>query len=264
MRKRTHVLSIVLILLALLGIAPAVLAQFTPDIFAVDQPVVDNVVTVTRVTSNGPGWVVIHADADGNPGPVIGYTAVPDGISANVEVEVDLDGLTDNLFAMLHVDADEIGVYEFPDGPDAPVLVRGRIVMKPFAVTAVETTARGLVLANPQFSTLATALAAAELDAALAGDGPFTIFAPTDDAFAELPEGTLDALLADPEQLSQVLLYHVVGAAIPADELVEGELETLQGAALAIAIADDVVTVNRATVITPDVGVANGVVSLTL
>src|SRR5690606_30673929 len=80
MPKRTYVLSSVLILLALLGIAPAVLAQFTPDVFVVDQPVIDNTVNVTRLTSSGPGWVVIHADADGAPGPVIGYTAVPGGI----------------------------------------------------------------------------------------------------------------------------------------------------------------------------------------
>ncbi|MCL4829930.1 MAG: fasciclin domain-containing protein, partial [Caldilinea sp.] len=261
MRKRTHVLSLVLILLALLGIAPAVLAQFTPDIFIVDQPIRDNVVTITRVTSNGPGWAVIHADNNGAPGPVIGYTAVPGGISANISVAVDPEGVTTVLHAMLHVDAGEPDVYEFPDGPDAPVTVRDRVVMKPFTVTAVETTARGLVASDPQFSTLAKALSAAELDAALAGDGPFTIFAPTDDAFAALPDGALEALLADPEQLTQVLLYHVVGgSALAAEDLVTGPLETLQGAPVEIMVADNVVSVNDATVTTPDVKVVNGVV----
>ena len=104
MPKRTYVLSLVLILLALLGIAPAVLAQFTPDIFAIDQPVVDNQVNITRLTSNGPGWVVIHADDNGKPGAVLGYAAAPDGISANVKVAITPVGLTDALFAMLHTD----------------------------------------------------------------------------------------------------------------------------------------------------------------
>ncbi|MBE2236881.1 MAG: fasciclin domain-containing protein [Caldilineaceae bacterium] len=266
MPKRTYVLSLVLILLALLGIAPAVLAQFTPDIFTIDQPVVDNQVNITRLTSNGPGWVVIHADDNGKPGAVLGYTAAPDGISANVKVAISPVGLTDTVFAMLHTDSGEIGVYEFPDGADKPVTVRDRIVMKPFAVTDVQTTARGLVFGDPEFSTLATALDAAGLSDVLAGAGPFTLFAPTDAAFAALPAGALESLLADPEQLTQVLLYHVIdgqaltAADIAEGDLTEGDLTTMQGAPLAVNALDNAMTVGDAAIATADLVVANGII----
>jgi len=247
--------------LALLGIAPAVLAQFTPDIFAIDQPVVDNQVNITRLTSNGPGWVVIHADDNGKPGAVLGYAAAPDGISANVKVAITPVGLTDALFAMLHTDSGEIGVYEFPDGADNPVTVRDRIIMKPFAVTDVQTTARGLVFGDPEFSTLATALDAASLSDALAGAGPFTLFAPTNAAFAALPAGALESLLADPEQLTQVLLYHVIdGQALTAADIAEGELTTMQGAPLAVNALGDAMTVGDAAIATADLVVANGII----
>ncbi len=163
MPKRTYVLTLVLILLALLGIAPAVLAQFTPDIFTVDQPVVDGQVNITRLTSNGPGWVVIHADDGGQPGAVLGYAAAPGGINANLKVPVTTAGLTDAVFAMLHTDGGAEGVYEFPDGPDAPVSVNDRIIMHPFAITGVETTAAGLLAGDPGFATLAAAVEAAGL-----------------------------------------------------------------------------------------------------
>jgi uncharacterized surface protein with fasciclin (FAS1) repeats len=261
MPKRTYVLTFVLILLALLGIAPAVLAQFTPDIFAVDQPIVDGQVNITRLTSNGPGWVVIHADDNGQPGAVIGYAAAPGGISANLKVLVVTAGLTDTVFAMLHTDGGTEGVYEFPDGPDEPVSVSDRIVVHPFAITGVETTAAGLIAGDPEFSRLAAAVEAAGLVDILTSEGPFTIFAPTNDAFRALPADDLTALLADPEQLAQVLLYHVSeGQAATTADLVEGELATAQGAPLAITLVDGAIKVNDATIATADLAVANGVI----
>ncbi|HRW48758.1 MAG TPA: fasciclin domain-containing protein, partial [Caldilinea sp.] len=260
MPKRTYVLSSVLILLAVLGIAPAVLAQFTPDVFVVDQPVIDNTVNVTRLTSSGPGWVVIHADADGAPGPVIGYTAVSGGIAANIKVEVDPAGLTDTLFAMLHEDAGEVGTYEFPDGPDVPVSVRDKVVVKPFLVTGNEQTVRGIVLSDPQFSTLAAAVDAAGLGDALAGSDETTLFAPTNDAFADIPQAALDAVLADPEMLTQILLYHAVSGKVMSADLADGDVETLQGAPVAVEVGNGKVTVNGATVTTPDLEAVNGVV----
>jgi len=260
MPKRTYVLSSVLILLAVLGIAPAVLAQFTPDVFTVDQPVIDNTVNITRLTSGGPGWIVIHADADGEPGPVIGYSAVPGGISANVKVEVDPAGLTDTLFAMLHEDAGEVGTYEFPDGPDVPVLVRDKVVVKPFQVTGTEQTVRGIILSDSQFSTLAAAVDAADLGEALAGGDEITLFAPTNDAFADIPQAALDAVLADPEQLAQLLLYHAVAGKVMSSDLADGDVDTLQGAPVSVVVANGKVTVNGATVTTPDLEAVNGVV----
>jgi uncharacterized surface protein with fasciclin (FAS1) repeats len=262
MRKRTYLMVFGLIFLVLSVVAPAVIAQFMPDIFTVSQPIVDKTVIVTRVTSNGPGWVAIHTDVNGEPGPVIGYTAVTGGISANVavSVSVDADAPPENLYAALYEDAGEEKVFE-PAGPDLPVLVREQPVRKSFQVTGNETTIRGIVVNGEDFGTLAEALAASGLDKTLAGEGPFTVFAPTDEAFAALPADTLEALLADKEQLSAVLLYHVIGdQALASTDLAAGELVTVQGAPISIAVADNAVTVNDATVIAPDVVAANGVV----
>jgi uncharacterized surface protein with fasciclin (FAS1) repeats len=86
------------------------------------------------------------------------------------------------------------------------------------------------------FETLVTAVKAANLADTLKGKGPFTVFAPTDDAFAKLPEGALDGLLADTTKLKGVLTYHVVpGKLSAADLLVQGQVETVQGSTLSIA-----------------------------
>ncbi|MBU6352111.1 MAG: fasciclin domain-containing protein, partial [Chloroflexi bacterium] len=262
MRKRTYLMVFGLIFLVLSVVAPAVIAQFMPDIFTVSQPIVDKTVLVTRVTSNGPGWVAIHTDVNGEPGPVIGYTAVAGGISANVavSVSVDADAPPENLYAALYEDAGEEKVFD-PAGTDLPVLVREQPVRKRFQITGNETTLRGIVVAGENFGILAEALAASGLDKTLAEEGPFTVFAPTDEAFAALPADTLEALLADKEQLSAMLLYHVIGdQALASADLSAGELATAQGAPVSIAVADNVVTVNDATVIAADVVAANGVV----
>ena len=89
-------------------------------------------------------------------------------------------------------------------------------------------------IAAGDFETLVAAVQAAGLVDALKGEGPFTVFAPTEEAFAALPEGTLDTLLADPEgDLTQILLYHVVPGKVMAADLSDGmEAETLQGASV--------------------------------
>jgi uncharacterized surface protein with fasciclin (FAS1) repeats len=112
------------------------------------------------------------------------------------------------------------------------------------------------------FNTLLTAATAAGLVETLQGDGPFTVFAPTDDAFAALPEGTLDSLLADPEALADILLYHVVSGEVTSDQVVElTEATTVQGAPIAISVADGTVTLNdSATVTTVDIPASNGVI----
>ncbi len=112
------------------------------------------------------------------------------------------------------------------------------------------------------FTTLLTAATAAGLVETLQGDGPFTLFAPTDEAFAALPEGTLDSLLADPEALADILLYHVVSGEVTSDQVVElTEATTVQGAPIAISVMDGTVTLNdSATVVTADVPASNGVI----
>jgi hypothetical protein len=97
---------------------------------------------------------------------------------------------------------------------------------------------------------------------ALRGPGPFTVFAPTDDAFAALPQETLDAVLADPEGLlTQILLYHVVAGKWMAADLVDGqEIVTLQGAPLTISLSDEGAMVNDANIIATDIEASNGVI----
>lgn len=116
-------------------------------------------------------------------------------------------------------------------------------------------------VAAGDFTTLATALDAAGLTETLQGEGPFTVFAPTDEAFAALPEGALDDLLADPEALADVLTYHVVDGDVMSTDLSDGmEVEALNGDTLTITIDGDTVKVNDATVTTADIETSNGVI----
>ena len=112
-----------------------------------------------------------------------------------------------------------------------------------------------------RFSTLITALDAAGLVETLQGEGPFTVFAPTDDAFASLPAGALDDLLADPTMLNNVLLMHVVdGQVMAADLSGLDQAQTLSGAFLAVTVDGDTVMVDDATVTESDIEAGNGVI----
>lgn len=112
------------------------------------------------------------------------------------------------------------------------------------------------------FTTLLAAVEAAGLTETLAGPGFFTVFAPTDEAFAALPEGTIDALLADTEALTAILLYHVVDGTIYAEEVVTLEsLTTLQGQDITIEVTSDGVILNGAVmIITTDIVANNGII----
>ena len=116
-----------------------------------------------------------------------------------------------------------------------------------------------LAAGDPQFSTLVTAVQAAGLVETLAGPGPFTVFAPNNDAFAKLPPGTLNSLLQDTNALRRVLLYHVVPGALGSTDLVAGPLATAQGAAATISLTGGV-KIDSATVIAADVAADNGVI----
>jgi transforming growth factor-beta-induced protein len=116
-------------------------------------------------------------------------------------------------------------------------------------------------VAAGQFKTLATALTAAGLVETLAGEGPFTVFAPTDDAFAKLPAGTLEALLADKEALKKVLLHHVVPGTVKAADVVKlTSAKTAAGTDLAVKVDEGKVHIGAATVVKADVEAANGVI----
>ncbi len=116
--------------------------------------------------------------------------------------------------------------------------------------------------ANGSFDTLVSAIQAVGLAETLSGEGPYTVFAPTDEAFAALPEGTLDKLLLpeNEEVLTQILTYHVVSGNIPSSDVTTGAVPSLEGADLDVTADAGSVTVNGATVIQPDVMASNGVI----
>jgi uncharacterized surface protein with fasciclin (FAS1) repeats len=113
------------------------------------------------------------------------------------------------------------------------------------------------------FTTLAAALQAAGLVETLQGQGPFTVFAPTDAAFAKLPAGTVEALLKDIPRLRQILTYHVVAGKVEAKDVVKlTSANTVQGSAVSIRVVDGKVLIDNATVTTADVQASNGVIHI--
>ncbi len=116
-------------------------------------------------------------------------------------------------------------------------------------------------VAAGSFNTLAAAIEAAGLVETLKGEGPFTVFAPTDEAFARLPAGALDGLLADREKLAQVLTYHVVpGRVSSAGVAAMQSAKTVNGKKLRIEAEDGKATVGGATVTQADIAASNGVI----
>lgn len=118
-------------------------------------------------------------------------------------------------------------------------------------------------VAAGKFNTLAAALQAAELVDALKSDGPFTVFAPTDEAFAKLPEGTVETLLKpeNKDKLAGILKYHVVSGKVPAADVVNlDSATTLQGQKVKISVKDGGVKVNDAKVVKTDIHCSNGII----
>ena len=109
------------------------------------------------------------------------------------------------------------------------------------------------------FTTLVTAVKAAGLVDTLKGPGPFTVFAPTDAAFAKVPKATLDALLADKAALTKVLTYHVVPGKVMAADVRAGKVKTVQGQELTLTTTNGVM-VDNAKVVATDVAASNGVI----
>lgn len=111
------------------------------------------------------------------------------------------------------------------------------------------------------FKTLATALTEAGLIETLKGEGPFTVFAPTDEAFAKVPKAALDNLLKDKERLTKVLLYHVVAGKVMSSDVVKlNSAKTVEGNSAKITIKDKTVMVNNARVTAVDIEASNGVI----
>lgn len=117
-------------------------------------------------------------------------------------------------------------------------------------------------VAAGSFNTLVAAVKAAGLVETLSGAGPFTVFAPTDDAFAKLPAGTLEDLLKpeNKEKLAGILTYHVVAGKVMAADVKAGEVATVNGAKATIATSDAGVTIDKAKVVKTDIATSNGVI----
>ena len=143
--------------------------------------------------------------------------------------------------------------------PTAEPTVEPTAIPEPTLSDIVDT-----AVADGRFTTLAAALGAAELVDTLKGEGPFTVFAPTDDAFAKLPEGTVETLLLPEnlDQLKSILLYHVVGGKIMASDVVTlTSADTVLGEAVTIKVEDGKVYLNDTVeVIITDVEASNGVI----
>ena len=167
------------------------------------------------------------------------------------------------------------------DGADADAAPTGTVAATmapaatdvPMTTPAPATTDADIVdtaIAAGDFTTLVAAVQAAGLEDTLRGEGPFTVFAPTDDAFAALPDGTIETLLEDPTgDLTDILTYHVVAGAVPAADVVEldgQQITTVNGAAITVGVADDgSVTLtdaagNDVAVIATDIQANNGVI----
>jgi uncharacterized surface protein with fasciclin (FAS1) repeats len=136
------------------------------------------------------------------------------------------------------------------------------------AITALSLAAFGVqakdivdtAVAAGQFKTLAAALEKADLVSTLKGKGPFTVFAPTDAAFAKVPKADLDALLADKAKLTAVLTYHVVAGNVMAKDVKPGKVKTVQGSELTLTTSDGGVKVDGAQVVKADIVADNGVI----
>ena len=158
-------------------------------------------------------------------------------------------GMVTAAVAWAHCGSCGVGEAHSDEGADAPKAAKADIVD-----TAV---------AAGSFKTLATALTEAGLVETLKGEGPFTVFAPTDAAFAALPAGTVEALLKDKEKLTAILTYHVVPGRVLSSDLPMGrtEVATVEGSKLLIEKKrDGSVTINGAKVVSADVLAGNGVI----
>ncbi len=132
----------------------ATMPKTVPSVTVEDQEVDAAKVYIAEVVSDGPGWLVVHKQVDGKPGPVVGYAAVSGGKNNQISVEIDESAVTGTLYAMLHGDTGLVGTYEFP-GEDGPISVNDKVVIQPFNITSPASTQTGnsvVFVINPEES----------------------------------------------------------------------------------------------------------------
>ena len=137
------------------------------------------------------------------------------------------------------------------------LLIAATVSVAAFGVQAKDIVDTAVAAGN--FKTLVVALKAAGLVPTLKGKGPFTVFAPTDEAFAKIPKADLDALLKDKAKLKAVLTYHVVSGKVMSTDLKAGNVKTVQGSNVMVSLTDGAM-VNDAKVVAADVAADNGVI----
>ena len=148
------------------------------------------------------------------------------------------------------------------EAPEAAVVVE-EAATEEVAEEAMQQSIAEIAVEDGRFTTLVAALTAADLVDTMAGEGSFTVFAPTDDAFAALPEGTVEALLADIPALTDILLYHVLGDAVMSETALTldgSDVETLSGASFTVSVRDGSLYIDDSQVIIADIEASNGVI----
>jgi transforming growth factor-beta-induced protein len=219
----------------------AALPEGTVEALLADIPTLTNILLYHVVSGN-----VMAAD-------VVGLDAATTVLGEDVTVTVDGDTVKINDATVIITDIEASnGVIHVIDTVLLPPTPEDAMMAKDIVEVAV---------ADGRFTTLVAALEAAGLVDALKGEGPFTVFAPTDDAFAALPEGTVEALLADIPTLTNILLYHVVeGKVLAADVIGLASAPTLLGEDVQVTVEGETVKINDATVIITDIETSNGVI----
>jgi phosphate transport system substrate-binding protein len=134
------------------------------------------------------------------------------------------------------------------------------LALSAFGVVAQDQTIVDIAAGNPDFSTLVSLVQAAGLAETLAGEGPFTVFAPTNDAFAAVPQPILDYLASDVDALTRVLTYHVVPGTVMAADVAAGEVASVEGSPITVSVSDMGVMVDQASVTATDIVASNGVI----
>lgn len=236
-----------------------------------DAPAVD-VRAGGTVLINGLAYPGSFITADGTPNDGAFELDVPAGTydltvtpaGATTPVVLDLSGTT--LEAGVYYLVAAVGTLENPSvslkAVDATTASELRAAIGEEDMMTTEGTIVDIAVADGRFETLVTAVIAADLAETLAGEGPFTVFAPTDDAFAALPEGTVESLLNNIPALTDILLYHVVSGEVLAETVVTLDAATtLQGSDVTISVQDGNVFLNDTIqVIITDIEATNGVI----
>jgi len=138
--------------------------------------------------------------------------------------------------------------------------ILGALALSSLAVRAQEKDIVDTAVSAGNFTTLVKAVQAAGLVDTLKGPGPFTVFAPTDEAFAKLPAGTVEGLLANPDKLKAVLTYHVVAGKVMSADVKPGKVKTVEGSQATIRTSGGNVMIDGAKVVKADIECSNGVI----